>query len=290
MTRIIGNAEEGGGAPIGRAVREPSPDHAPMILGSHDVDRPSLEVQDGDGPRRVALAASLLLHAAVLGAMLIRVQSPPPPIPPGAMEVTYITVPGDPPSGDPKGDEAPARTSPSDVEPEPTVDKVEPVENVPTDTPVPDPEPKPIQPPVDESRPRPEAAQPGAVSDPARPGSGTLAMGARTHGNAQGLDPSLIASVSQALATRIRACWEQPVGRAPNDVASSIIVGYAQDGTIIGEPRVVHLVDEKEVPVTNPNEWEVQAVEAAKRCSPMQLPKVLYPYWREVEIQVYSVR
>ena len=274
---------EGPGLALGSAAAASERDPRPLGSIGHGarLDREP----DGTRSRWYALAASGGIHAVLAALLLVRIQPELPPVPPGTMQVTYVTLPGDPPSGDPKGDEAPARTAPAAETPEPA--KADPVPVA--ETPSPEPQPAETKP-ADGAAPEQTAAPPGPVVNPDNPGSGTLAMGARTHGDAQGLDPALVASVSLALATRIRACWEQPVGTAPNDLASSVIVRYAPDGTVQGDPTVVHVLDGRETPVSKPNEWETQAAEAAKRCSPIQLPRNLYAYWREVEIQVYSVR
>lgn len=297
MTPSTGDGDAGG-MPLGGALRDRSGE-PPRPIGSaasaaSDEPSPLRVVPDAgsgyrsdDGRSRARIAgvsASVGIHAALFALLLVRVQPVLPPIPPGSMVVTYIVEPGDPPAGDPKGDDAPPKPASSQAEEAPA-EKVEPIAASPTPSDAPAAEAE------AESKEKEAGTAPVApvqISD--RAGSGTLAMGARTHGDAQGLDPALIASVSLALASRIRACWTPPEGTAPNDLASSVIVRYALDGTVSGEPGVVHLVDDVEVPVAAPNPWEQQAVDAAKRCSPIQLPKSLYAYWREIELQVYSVR
>lgn len=275
----------GSGEPLalGSAAKA-SPDPTLPLVVTPDADRTDDATQGASKARIAGVAASVGLHAAVFALLLVRVQPVLPPIPPGSMVVTYVVEPGDPPAGDPKGDEAPPKPASSKAEEAPA-EKVEPIATSPAATEAPTAE-------VEAESEQEEAGTapvvPVQISD--QTGSGTLAMGARTHGDAQGLDPALVASVSLALASRIRACWTPPNGTAPNDLASSVIVRYAPDGTVSGDPTVVHLVDDVEVPVTTPNAWEQQAVDAARRCSPIQLPKSLYAYWREIELQVYSVR
>jgi hypothetical protein len=265
-------SQEDAGAPIrGAATDARAADAMPLGSLRDHGDAGTKAVPDGSEAKALGLA--LALHVAVFAALSLHLSDPPPPSS-GAMSVSYVVVPGDPPPGDPKGDSKPppktvAEEKPAASAETPATDGITPAASdaAPSDSPSPD-------------------KAPDSSAQAASDGTGSLALGARTHGDAQGLDGDLMASVGQAIATRIRTCWTPPK-EAPRDVAARIIARYAQDGTLEGDPIVVTGSDPA-VPVASPDQWQMQAVDAMRRCSPIGLPAFLYPYWREVEVQVYS--
>jgi hypothetical protein len=250
------------------------------------------ETRDDD--RRRSLLVAVGLHALLFASFMIDLSPSKPRVPASsAMQVSYIQIPGDPPAGEAQGDAPPppAKVAPEVRDAAENVTETKPEskpDEVPSTTPDPDPT---------EAAPTPEAPAPVAQAGPetTRPvpsdqvGTGSMALGAKTHGDAKGLNPGLMASVGQAVAGQVRACWTPPTTGVPANTASSVIVRYARDGTIDGEPSVIRLVDEQEVPVLIPDQWEAAAVEALRNCSPIKLPPSIYPYWREVEVQIFSV-
>src|SRR3546814_6024901 len=104
------------------------------------------------------------------------------------MQVTFVELGDVPPNGDPNGDSAPPRPSEAEAieakeEPitptdKPVVEEAEPVSEVPSETPAP-------EQPVDGSPPQPSSASFSELT-----GTGTLALGAKTHGTGGGLDRS----------------------------------------------------------------------------------------------------
>lgn len=272
------------------------------------VDHEETPATDGRrSAERKGLTIAVIGHLALFGALSANLSSPPPPVPGSPMEVT-IFDPGIPSFGDPNGDDAPPRPStttaaPVDAQPAPVPETEEAVDpEAPTSavsetpTPAPDPQPKPDPAPERPAQTPQQAASQQPSTAPARPavtpsqdvGTGALAVGARTHGDAKGLDASLSAVVGRAVATRMRACWDPPTSGVPRDAASILVVRYARDGTIEGTPTVTRLVNQRETQVTQLNQWEASAVDALRRCSPLGLSPVLYPYWREVEVQLFG--
>lgn len=289
------NAPSEDGMAIGRA-SPPESDGIPLRAASAP---PPAETPDEDGRKSAAIAVGL--HVLLFASFMIDLSPSKPRVPASsAMQVSYIQIPGDPPAGEAQGDAPPppAKVAPeirdaaenvAETKPETVPDQVAPIEQ-PSPSTTRDPDPT-------EAAQTPEAPTPIAQAGPetTRPvpsdqvGTGSMALGAKTHGDAKGLNPGLMASVGQAVAGQVRACWTPPTGGVPANTASSVIVRYARDGTIDGEPRVIRLVDEQEVPVLIPDQWEAAAVEALRNCSPVKLPPSIYPYWREVEVQIFSV-
>lgn len=230
------------------------------------------------GNDRRAIAFAIGGHVVLLIATILRFSPAPPPLPTSAaMSVTYVVVPGDPPPGKPEGDDAPPPAEKADAKPAASAEK----ESTEGEAPAAE-----EAPPSDD--PSPEQAETPSVPIPAD-GDGSLALGARTLGNAQGLDPSLMASVGQAIATRVRACWTPPKA-APSGIAVRIVARFAPDGTLSAPPSVMTGEGPERQIVTTPDNWQKEASDAIVRCSPLTLPSFLYPYWREVEIQIYSTK
>lgn len=277
-------AAESGYAPlrartvVGEA-RPLSPDAAsvttadPLPLGRPDPDVASDVQRD-----RRAFAVAAAGHALLFAALVVRFAPDQPPLPPSdAMSVTYVVVPGDPPPGVPEGDDAPPPAEKAEAKPAASAEK----ESVDGDAPAAEEAPP-------SKDPSPEQAETPSVPLPAE-GDGSLALGARTLGDAQGLDPALMASVGQAIATRVRTCWSPPK-EAPAGIAVRVVARFAPDGTLASTPNVVSGEGPDQQIVTTPDRWQQEAADAITRCSPLTLPAFLYPYWREVEIQIYSTK
>lgn len=321
--RIVSDDVAGEGR---RLVATPLPEDAPAIrIGRADVDGDAAPITIGrnavgpidqtdpeeTSPRfstaeRRGLAVAVVGHLVLFALLSAKLsQTPPPPVPGSPMTVTIVD-PGIPTNGDPRGDDAPPRpqaeTSETESDPAPSPETETPATDAPvtpseSEVPAPTPEPvtKPAPPkaadrPAEATSPTPPSTRPAIIrQQPSEQvGTGELAVGASTHGDAKGLDSRLSAVVGQAVATRMRACWTPPSSGVPLDSGSRLVVRYAPDGTFQGVASIIRLVDQREVPVTEPNAWEASATDALRRCSPLGLAKVLYPYWREVEIQLYG--
>src|SRR3546814_4111036 len=133
------------------------------------------------------------------------------------MQVTFVELGDVPPNGDPQGESAPpppveageiyAKEEPITPTDKPVVEEAEPVVEVPSETPAP-------EQPVDGSPPQPSSASFSELT-----GTGTLALGAKTHGTGGGLDGDLAAAVGNAIATQIKACWDAPRINLPDDLS-----------------------------------------------------------------------
>jgi hypothetical protein len=246
---------------------------APLNVGPPE---PLPESKASNDRRAFALAVGG--HVLLLVATLVRLSPAPPPLPTSAaMSVTYVVVPGDPPPGKPEGDDAPPPAEKAEAKPAASAER----ESTDGDAPAAE-----DAPPSED--PSPERDETPSVPIPAD-GDGSLALGARTLGDAQGLDPSLMASVGQAIATRVRACWTPPKA-APDGIAVRIVARFSPDGSLSAPPSVVTGDGPGQQVVTAPDNWQKEAADAIVRCSPLTLPSFLYPYWREVEIQIYSTK
>jgi hypothetical protein len=308
LRRIRAN-QEVGTCPIGRADLHADGPAAP--LGRSHVAGDALpapakgEARLSTSERR-GLAMAVVGHLVLFALLSARLsQTPPPPVPGSPMTVTIVD-PGIPTNGDPRGDDAPPRpqaeASEAESDPAPSPETETPTAEAPvtaseSDVPAPTPDPvtKPAPPrtadrPAEATSPTPPSTRPAIIrQQPSEQvGTGELAVGASTHGDAKGLDSRLSAVVGQAVASRMRACWTPPSSGVPLDSGSRLVVRYAPDGSFQGVASIIRLVDQREVPVTEPNAWEASATDALRRCSPLGLAKVLYPYWREVEIQLYG--
>lgn len=301
--------EEHEGLAIGP--RNDAAEGRPLLLGHEEDEEDAVEAQAPRGrllesAERRGLALAVVGHVLLFALLSARfAQTPPPPVPGTPMTVTIVD-PGIPMNGDPRGDDAPPRpeaeASETESDPAPSPETEEPATDAPvtpseSDVPSPSPEPvskpspqKAADRPAEATSPTPPSTKPAIIrqqpSD--RVGTGELAVGASTHGDAKGLDTRLSAVVGQAVATRMRACWTPPTSGVPLDTGSRLVVRYAPDGTFQGVASIIRLVDQRETTVTEPNAWEASAADALRRCSPLGLSKVLYPYWREVEIQLYG--
>lgn len=282
--RIHTKAGEGPALPI-RTDAGMSADALP--ISSRDAAGEPLPIGGADAPARYAppspdrraAAAAVLAHALLLAAAAFRLAPNEAPLPStSAMSVTYVTVPGDPPPGDPAGDDAPPPATVPDAKPASSPDRP----STQGDAPAASEE----APPSKSPSPEPEKA---SSSPSPTQGDGSLALGARTLGSAQGLDPALMASVGQAVATRVRTCWAPPQ-TAPGGVSVRIVARFSPDGALSSPPQIVGGTEDAPTPVADPEQWQLDAAAAVARCSPISLPSFLYPYWREMEIQIYSTK
>lgn len=234
---------------------------------------------------RKGLGIAVGFHAILLIALSLQIGSPPPK-PQTGMQVSFIELGDVPPNGDPNGDSAPPRPNQAETveakeEPvipsdKPVVEDAEPVSEVPSETPTPEKT-------IDGSPPQPSSASFSELT-----GTGTLALGAKTHGTGGGLDGDLAAAVGNAIATQIKACWDAPRVNLPDDLSIMMTVAFQRDGSIYGEPSLSKLQGEDQVVIADPGPFELAAIEAVKRCAPIKLPPRLYAYWSAVDVQIFS--
>lgn len=268
-------------------------------------------VKNMDSDKRKGAIGSLSVHALVLALTLGWFESTPPPMPGTPTTLTVFDI-GIPSNGDPNGDDAPPLQA-EDIEEEESQPEVEAeeeeVERVDPDSgeeedqsTIPSLSPE-------ESEIEPESAAPAETQEGAEQsesaetpqtttlpsdevGTGTMAVGATTHGDATGLDSTLAAVIGQAVATRMGACWKPPADGVPLDAYSRMVIRYSPKGEFEGILFVTRLIDQQEIEVDikkdGLNQYEASAEDALRRCSPLGLPSSLYPYWAEVEIQLFG--
>ena len=267
-------------------------------------------VRDMDSTKRKGALGSASVHFLALAFALGWFSTTPPPLPGTPTNLTVFDI-GIPSNGSPTGDDAPApqaedvqaEASQPEIEndPEEETERVDPDSGEETDvstTPIVDDEESEIQPesaaPAQEQegaeqREDSSTPQTTTVQMPSdRTGTGSMAVGATTHGDATGLDPTLSAVIGQTVATRMGACWKRPTQGVPPDAYSRMVVRYDPNGEFLGVFSVIRLIDQQEVEVDSLNEYEQSAADALRRCSPLGLPSSLYAYWMEVEIQLFG--
>jgi colicin import membrane protein len=101
-----------------------------------------------------------------------------------------------------------------------------------------------------------------------------------TLGTARGRATQLSQNEIDALRAQIQRCWSPPVGaRAAQELIITVQLDLNQDGTLVGEPKLVNRG-------TNPF-FQVaaeSALRAIRRCAPYRLPIAKYDVWRSVEV------
>ena len=255
-------------------------------------------VKNMDSTKRKGALGSAAVHTFALILTLGWFESTPPPLPGTPTNLTVFDI-GIPTNGVPTGDENPPLQA-QDVQEEEEEERVDPdagEEEDESTTPIITDQPSDITP---ESA-APAEAQEGAEQNDQSEipetttelpsdslGTGTLAVGAMTHGDATGLDATLSAVIGQAVATRMGACWKPPTEGVPSDAYSRMVVRYDPQGEFLGVFSVIRLIDQQEVEVEALNTYEASAADALRRCSPLGLPSSLYVYWKEVEIQIFG--
>lgn len=239
-----------------------------------------------DKQSRIAVGSAAAFHIALFIALSLNLGSPPVKPPETGMQITFIEMGDVPPNGDPNGNSAPPRPSEAEAieaketpiapQDKPAEKEAEPVSEIPTTEPTPEKI-------VDGAPPKPSSA---AFSELL--GTGTLALGAKTHGTGGGLDGDLAAAIGNAIATQIKACWDAPRINLPDDLSIQMTVSFHRDGSVYGEPALTRLSGDQQILVDDPGPFELAAVEAVKRCAPIKLPPNLYAYWSSVDVQIFS--
>lgn len=113
-------------------------------------------------------------------------------------------------------------------------------------------------------------------------------LGARVLASGDDVDDDLAASVAQAVASRVETCFHLPAAAAGAAFSFSLTIAYNQDGTLAGPPVLSRLVGVTKAEVDNPEPVEQAAIDAVRRCAPIDLPAALYRYWGLVDIEMFS--
>jgi hypothetical protein len=102
----------------------------------------------------------------------------------------------------------------------------------------------------------------------------------------KGPDPIAVKHATALAAETVKTCYSSPrLGRSAQLIVTVLRVRYLEDGTLANEPEVV-----RQFGVTDDNRpfadsMARAAIEAVKRCSPLNLPPELYTQgWDEFEL------
>lgn len=121
--------------------------------------------------------------------------------------------------------------------------------------------------------------------------TGEMTLGVRATGNAGASDAALAGAISAAIANQIRACWQPPVTLGDDIDATAdrriLVATFAPDGALSTNPTVYVVHDDFQSEVTEPDVIEEAAIAALERCAPIKLPSTLYPYWQQVELELF---
>jgi hypothetical protein len=102
----------------------------------------------------------------------------------------------------------------------------------------------------------------------------------------KGLDLVAIKRATSLAAEKVRTCYSGPrLDRSARQIVTVIHVRYLPDGALAAEPEVVHQygLTEDNQPFAVP--MARAAIEAVKRCSPLNLPTELYAQgWDEFDL------
>lgn len=118
-----------------------------------------------------------------------------------------------------------------------------------------------------------------------------MSLGVRATGNGGSRDAALAGAISSAIANQIRACWQPPVNLGDDIDATAdrriLVATFAPDGALSTIPTVYVVKDDFQTEVTEPDLIEEAAIAALERCAPIKLPSTLYPYWQQVELELF---
>lgn len=121
--------------------------------------------------------------------------------------------------------------------------------------------------------------------------TGELAFGVRATGNAGAGDPGLAGAISAAIANQIRACWTPPTNLGTETATTTdrrvIVATFGADGALSSVPTLYVVKGDQQSEVAEPDAIEEAAIAALERCAPIKLPLPLYPYWQQVELELF---
>lgn len=168
----------------------------------------------------------------------------------------------------------------------------------PAPAPAPAPTPKPAKPPVRE---QPAAARPTPAKPAARPARGArlgpdflkgiteAASASRTaEASAPNIGPREQASLAAELKRQLKPYWKPPSGADVDKLRVTIVANLAQDGSIVGEPRVIGPTGVTPSNRAQASLFVERAVAAVKRAAPYDFPKQYYAAWKVIRPQLYE--
>jgi outer membrane biosynthesis protein TonB len=193
----------------------------------------------------VAIAASLLVHAAVFAAVGLRDHRPPPPPIPLVYEVSFVA----PPTPDPKPEpvkQPPPPPPPKKEEPKPEPKKEEPKKEEPKPKPKPKPEPKKVA----EKKPEPkkETPKPEKKPDPPKPPPPKELPQPEVVAKApppetgikREMLPPMLNAWGRQVQRKVEKYWVQPGGIRLDADESSVQISFwvGRDGMLLTQPVV----------------------------------------------------
>lgn len=98
------------------------------------------------------------------------------------------------------------------------------------------------------------------------------------------LDQTMLESMSQTIANRIKTCWQAPPQTNPSNEQITVTASFNSDGTLSSPPQISRISHGHEIHPDKLAPIEQAALDAINRCSPLSLPPALYPYWKEVQL------
>lgn len=168
----------------------------------------------------------------------------------------------------------------------------------PDTAPVPAPTPKPERPPVRERTAAPEKAQ--SKAEPKRQKGARLgpdflkgitekaSVSRAAEASAANIGPKVQASLAAELKRQLKPHWRPPSGADVEKLRVTIVADLAEDGTIVGQPRVIGPTG-----VTPSNRAQARlfverALAAVKLAEPYRFPKEYYAVWKQIRPQLYE--
>jgi hypothetical protein len=245
---------------------------------------------------KFGLGAATAGHVVLFGLLSVGFLATPNPLkierPP--VEVTFADDVGLEATA-PRNAEQPPATS---VAPE--LGKPEPAPALPEpDTaPVPAPTPKPEKPPVRERAVPQEQAH--AKAEPKRQKGARLgpdflkgiteaaSVSRVAEASAANIGPKEKASLAAELKRQLKPHWRPPSGADVEKLRVTIVANLAQDGTIVGEPKVIGPTGITASNRAQAHLFVERALAAVKLAEPYRFPKEYYAVWKRIEPQLYE--
>lgn len=237
---------------------------------------------------KTGLVVAVLLHLALLAALIFQPEQPAPPIP-ERMTVNLAEDVGlDASSPDPVL-ESRASTSPEitdTITPEPPMPEV--VERTVEPRPAPSAKPQPRQEqrrpaPRESAKPKPKADSGGSRQfDQAFAGAGSSTNTDETRIPASQIGASAKASLVQAIGRQLKPHWQPPNGPDVDQIVTMLRFRLNPDGSLASKPEVVRQTGINDTNRAQAARHAEQAVRAVQLAAPFDLPEEFYNAWKLV--------
>ncbi|MXO64049.1 energy transducer TonB [Qipengyuania oceanensis] len=249
---------------------------------------------------RAGLAVAVVLHVALVAALLFQPEAPPAPVP-ERMTVNLAEDVGLEAQAPVPVLESRASTSPEltdTISPEPPLPEVveRPVETRPEPAPVATAKPRAKPTPRKETpretaretrreapRPKPKADAGGSKRfDQAFAGAGSSENTTETRVPASEIGASAKASLSQAVARQIKPHWSPPDGPEVEKITTYVRFRLNENGSLAGRPEMVRQTGVNDVNRAQAGRHAEQAIRAVQLAAPFDLPGEYYNAWKTV--------